>query len=569
MGARGRAGGPADLPAGHRRRRGDVRGRRADVGSSSTRGGCRTTGSSPSTGTARGGRLGRGLGRVRAPGVPRRGRALRLRRPARPRPGRRRRTCCGPWSGSTEAAGDLDDPVRHLPRQRGQRPAARAHSASGWSAAASGSPGWLGSGRTRCCSSAAAASSAERRAVRLRLRRPPSGASAARNPFPAGRGRPRLGPWQTPGRQQWIDAEVTAQVASVAGAARTASRQPRAAPARDKDAVLRAMADALDAATDGILAANAEDVERGRASGLAEALLDRLRLDAAAGRRRGPGAARRRRAARPGGRGGARLDPGQRPADPPGAGADGRRRHGLRGAAQRHRRRRRARPQERQRRGAARRFGRRRPPTAPWSTCCAARLEAHGLPADAVTLLDEGGRDAVRALMTRPRAGRPAHPARWRRPDPDRRRRESTVPVIETGVGNCHVYVDAAADLDKALRDRGQLQDPPAQRLQRGRVAARAPRRRRRLPAQGPGRARRGRGRPCTPTPDVAAVRRGGRRGLHGRRPTRTSATEYLALDMSVRVVRRPRRRDRAHPALRHAATPRRSSPRTGPPPGG
>ena len=29
---------------------------------------------------------------------------------------------------------------------------------------------------------------------------------------------------------------------------------------------------------------------------------------------------------------------------------------------------------------------------------------------------------------------------------------ESTVPVIETGVGNCHVYVDAAADLDKALR---------------------------------------------------------------------------------------------------------------------
>jgi glutamate-5-semialdehyde dehydrogenase len=28
---------------------------------------------------------------------------------------------------------------------------------------------------------------------------------------------------------------------------------------------------------------------------------------------------------------------------------------------------------------------------------------------------------------------------------------ESTVPVIETGVGNCHVYVDEYADLDKAL----------------------------------------------------------------------------------------------------------------------
>jgi glutamate-5-semialdehyde dehydrogenase len=29
---------------------------------------------------------------------------------------------------------------------------------------------------------------------------------------------------------------------------------------------------------------------------------------------------------------------------------------------------------------------------------------------------------------------------------------ESTVPVIETGVGNCHVYVDESADLDAALR---------------------------------------------------------------------------------------------------------------------
>ena len=30
---------------------------------------------------------------------------------------------------------------------------------------------------------------------------------------------------------------------------------------------------------------------------------------------------------------------------------------------------------------------------------------------------------------------------------------ESTVPVIETGVGNCHVYVDADADLDMADAD--------------------------------------------------------------------------------------------------------------------
>ena len=76
-------------------------------------------------------------------------------------------------------------------------------------------------------------------------------------------------------------------------------------------------------------------------------------------------------------------------------------------------------------------------------------LAAQGLPADAVGLL-EGGHGAVRALMTArglvdlliPRGGA------------DLIRTvvtESTVPVIETGVGNCHVYVDRAADLDKAL----------------------------------------------------------------------------------------------------------------------
>jgi glutamate-5-semialdehyde dehydrogenase len=76
-------------------------------------------------------------------------------------------------------------------------------------------------------------------------------------------------------------------------------------------------------------------------------------------------------------------------------------------------------------------------------------LEAQGLPADAVTLL-EGGRDAVRALLTArglvdliiPRGGAGLIQTVVT---------ESTVPVIETGVGNVHVYVDAAADLDKAL----------------------------------------------------------------------------------------------------------------------
>jgi glutamate-5-semialdehyde dehydrogenase len=79
-----------------------------------------------------------------------------------------------------------------------------------------------------------------------------------------------------------------------------------------------------------------------------------------------------------------------------------------------------------------------------------AALEVQGLPADAVCLLDEGGREAVRALMTArglvdvliPRGGADLIQTVVR---------ESTVPVIETGVGNCHVYVDAAADLEKAL----------------------------------------------------------------------------------------------------------------------
>ncbi|AKT51579.1 glutamate-5-semialdehyde dehydrogenase [Arsenicicoccus sp. oral taxon 190] len=70
---------------------------------------------------------------------------------------------------------------------------------------------------------------------------------------------------------------------------------------------------------------------------------------------------------------------------------------------------------------------------------------------DAVQLLDAPGRDAVRALMTArgevdlliPRGGAGLIQTVVT---------ESTVPTIETGVGNCHVYVDAAADLEMAER---------------------------------------------------------------------------------------------------------------------
>ncbi|HEY0888425.1 MAG TPA: glutamate-5-semialdehyde dehydrogenase [Nocardioides sp.] len=73
-----------------------------------------------------------------------------------------------------------------------------------------------------------------------------------------------------------------------------------------------------------------------------------------------------------------------------------------------------------------------------------------GLPADAVQLVPGETHDSVKTLMRArglvdvliPRGG-----AGLIRSVVE----ESTVPVIETGVGNCHVYVDRAADLDKAL----------------------------------------------------------------------------------------------------------------------
>jgi glutamate-5-semialdehyde dehydrogenase len=76
---------------------------------------------------------------------------------------------------------------------------------------------------------------------------------------------------------------------------------------------------------------------------------------------------------------------------------------------------------------------------------------AAGLPEDVVQLVPGDSHDSVKELMRArglvdvliPRGG-----AGLIRSVVE----ESTVPVIETGVGNCHVYVDAAADLDMAER---------------------------------------------------------------------------------------------------------------------
>jgi glutamate-5-semialdehyde dehydrogenase len=77
-------------------------------------------------------------------------------------------------------------------------------------------------------------------------------------------------------------------------------------------------------------------------------------------------------------------------------------------------------------------------------------LSAAGLPADGVCLIEDTSRESVKELgrarglvdLLIPRGGAGLIQAVVT---------DSQVPVIETGVGNCHVYVDAAADLTKAL----------------------------------------------------------------------------------------------------------------------
>ncbi|MDP9401277.1 MAG: gamma-glutamyl-phosphate reductase, partial [Actinomycetota bacterium] len=74
-------------------------------------------------------------------------------------------------------------------------------------------------------------------------------------------------------------ATATRTVADVCLAARAATRALAALPTDVKDAALGAVADALVARTEEILAANAEDLRAGEQAGLTPALLDRLALD--------------------------------------------------------------------------------------------------------------------------------------------------------------------------------------------------------------------------------------------------------------------------------------------------
>ena len=236
---------------------------------------------------------------------------------------------------------------------------------------------------------------------------------------------------------------------AVALRAREAAHELALATRATKDAALHAMADALIAHTDAVLAANAEDVSAARASGTPEALVDRLSLDA--GRVAGMADGLRDVAALPDPVGevvrGSTLANGlelrqvrvpfgvvgiiyeARPnvtADAAGICLKSGNAVLLRGSS------------------SARRSN------AAIVAVLREAAQGAGLPADVVQLVPGEGHEAAKALMRArglvdvliPRGG-----AGLIRSVVE----ESTVPVIETGVGNCHVYVDRDADLDRAL----------------------------------------------------------------------------------------------------------------------
>jgi glutamate-5-semialdehyde dehydrogenase len=246
-----------------------------------------------------------------------------------------------------------------------------------------------------------------------------------------------------------LENSIDAGVAAVAERARAAADELALLTRSVKDTALLAMADALVAATPEVLAANAEDVGAGEAAGTAPAIIDRLRLDEA-----------RVAAMAQGLRDVAALP------DPVGEVLHGstlanglelrqvRVPFGVVGFIYE------ARPNVTvDATGICLKAGnavllRGSSSAVRSNTAIVAVLREaagrSGIPEDAVALVPGEGHEPAKALMRArglvdvliPRGG-----AGLIRSVVD----ESTVPVIETGVGNCHVYVDADADLDMAL----------------------------------------------------------------------------------------------------------------------
>ena len=239
-------------------------------------------------------------------------------------------------------------------------------------------------------------------------------------------------------------------VAELCLAARDASRALAALPTGTKDAALHAIADALEARTTEILEANARDMQAGRANGLDAALLDRLALDE--GRVKAMADGVRAIAALP---------------DPVGELIDGQRLpNGLDVAKLRvplgvvavvYE----ARPNVTIDAAAlclksGNAIVLRGSSSAADSNAVLAAVAAQaatdtGVPAGAIVLVAGGGREELAELATQegvvdlivPRGGEGLKAAL---------KGVATVPVIYAASGNCHVYVDASADLDAAQR---------------------------------------------------------------------------------------------------------------------
>jgi len=239
-------------------------------------------------------------------------------------------------------------------------------------------------------------------------------------------------------------------VAELCLAARDASRVLAALPTGTKDAALHAIADALEGRTPEILEANARDMEAGRESGLDAALLDRLALDPA--RVRGMADGVRAIAALP---------------DPVGEVIDGHRlpngldvrkvRVPLGVVAVVYE----ARPNVTIDAAAlclksGNAIVLRGSSSAAHSNAVLAAIAADaavaaGVPEGAIVLVAGGGREELAELATQegvvdlivPRGGEGLKAAL---------KGVATVPVIYAASGNCHVYVDASADLDAAER---------------------------------------------------------------------------------------------------------------------
>jgi glutamate-5-semialdehyde dehydrogenase len=238
------------------------------------------------------------------------------------------------------------------------------------------------------------------------------------------------------------------EVAELAHRARAAARELALATRATKDAALHAMADALEASVDAVLAANADDVRRAEDAGTDRAIVDRLRLTPDRVSAMADGLRELARLADPVGevvRGstlanGLELRQVRVPFGVVGMIYEGRPNVTVDAA------------------GICLKSGNaallRGSSSAAASNAALVDVlrggVAHaGLPADCVQLVPADSRETVKELMRArglvdvlvPRGGAGLIQSVVT---------ESTVPVIETGVGNCHVYVDAAADLEMA-----------------------------------------------------------------------------------------------------------------------